>query len=416
VSLDIWETCTLGDFVRLQRGHDLPSGERIAGNIPILGSAGITGYHNKALASGPGITIGRSGNSMGEISYSPVDFWPHNTTLYVTDFLGNHPKFAFYYLRTIDFHRYNSGSAQPSLNRNQIYSLRITLPDVATQRRIADILGSLDDKIELNRRTNETLEAMARTLFRSWFVDFDPVRAKADSQKPQGMDAATVKLFPNSFSPSEAGSIPKGWNASTFGSIAKLLSGGTPSKANPTFWNGDIPWLSAKDMKTPRILDTEDHVTADGAENGTRLVEAGTTLILVRGMTLHNDVPICMAARSLTFNQDVKAAVSENPEFREYVFLWLLENKPALMGLVDSASHGTGRIHTDLLAKQIMVVPPADLLARFNAIVRPLLERATVNDRESVQLAAVRDALLPRLLSGEVRVRASAGAIEEVVA
>jgi type I restriction enzyme, S subunit len=170
-----WFEMTLGDFITLQRGHDLPESERREGNVPVVGSFGITGYHDTAIAKGPGVTVGRSGASFGTVFYCPGDFWPHNAALYVTDFHGNDEKFVYYFLKTFDFTAYNSGSAQPSLNRNYIYPIPIIVPPLREQRAIAEILGSLDDKIEANRHQNETLEATARAIFKSWFVDFDPV-------------------------------------------------------------------------------------------------------------------------------------------------------------------------------------------------------------------------------------------------
>ncbi len=181
-----------------------------------MGSAGQNGFHDTAITQGPGIVIGRSGASFGQVHFSAVDFWPHNTALYVTDFKGNDPRFAFYFLGALDFDRYNSGSAQPSLNRNFIYPIPVRVPPLAEQKAIAAVLGSLDDKIELNRRMNATLEAMARALFQSWFVDFDPVRAKLDGRKPAGLDKATAALFPSAFQDSPIGPVPKGWKVERF--------------------------------------------------------------------------------------------------------------------------------------------------------------------------------------------------------
>jgi type I restriction enzyme S subunit len=123
--MDNWKPSTLGDFITLQRGIDLPETRRKPGNIPVIGSFGITGYHDEARVVGPGVTVGRSGASFGAVSYSPVDYWPLNTVLYVRDFHGNDPDFAYYFLKTIDFQKYNSGSAQPSLNRNYIHPISI---------------------------------------------------------------------------------------------------------------------------------------------------------------------------------------------------------------------------------------------------------------------------------------------------
>lgn len=206
-----WRIQKLGDFVSLQRGYDLPESERRSGSIPVIGSFGVTGCHDVSMATGPGVTVGRSGASFGVVTYVSADYWPHNAALYVTDFHGNDPRFAYYFLKTLDFKAYNSGSAQPSLNRNYIYPIPIEVPHLSEQRAIAYILGTLDDKIELNRKMNETLEAIARALFKSWFVDFDPVRAKAEGRQPAGMEAETAALFPDSFEDSVLGEVPKGW-------------------------------------------------------------------------------------------------------------------------------------------------------------------------------------------------------------
>ena len=187
----------LGDFVALQRGHDLPEAKRRPGDTPVLGSFGVTGWHDTARAAGPGVTVGRSGASFGVVSYSPVDYWPLNTTLYVVDFHGNDQRFAYYFLKQLDFRIYNSGSAQPSLNRNFIHPIPVDIPPRPEQRAIAHILGTLDDKIELNRRMNQTLEEMARALFKSWFVDFDPVRAKAALKQHALRQHATIDGEPS---------------------------------------------------------------------------------------------------------------------------------------------------------------------------------------------------------------------------
>lgn len=189
----VWSEMKLGEFVTLQRGHDLPERERLPGKIPILGSSGITGYHDTAITDAAGVTVGRSGASYGVVCYSPIPYWPLNTALYVIDFHGNDPLFSYYFLKSLDFSGFNVGSAQPSLNRNHIHPIRILVPPLNEQRAIARILGTLDDKIELNRRMNETLERLARALFQSWFVDFDPVTAKAAGRKPVGMSGDTAR-------------------------------------------------------------------------------------------------------------------------------------------------------------------------------------------------------------------------------
>lgn len=165
-----WKEYKLGEVISLQRGYDLPKNKMKFGNIPVAGSNGVIGYHDEYTANGPGVTIGRSGN-IGIPNYYPHAYWAHNTVLYVKDFKGNDPKFIYYLLKTFDFTQLNTGSAVPSLNRNHVHELSISLPSLSEQKRIASILSSLDDKIDLLHRENKTLEAMAETLFRQWFIE-----------------------------------------------------------------------------------------------------------------------------------------------------------------------------------------------------------------------------------------------------
>jgi type I restriction enzyme S subunit len=251
-----WRDLTLGEFVRLQRGHDLTASEQRPGQFPVMGSAGQNGNHSEFKAPGPGVVIGRSGASMGRVHYCDEDYWPHNTCIYVTDFLGNNPLFVYYKLSELDLARYNSGSAQPSLNRNYIYGMSLRVPVRRLQDKIVNTIHSMDNKIALNRRINQTLEAMAQALFKSWFVDFDPVKAKiaalAEGRDPlraamsvisgkaeAELDAlpreqfellaATAALFPEEMEESELGEIPKGWLTTTLKALTvKIGSGSTP--------------------------------------------------------------------------------------------------------------------------------------------------------------------------------------------
>lgn len=151
-----WTTCSLGEAVELQRGYDLPEQERRPGKFPIVGSAGPNGFHDKANLQAPGVVIGRSGAGFGSAHYCEVDFWALNTGLFVKDFRGNHPRFIFYLLDHIDFSKYNSGGAQPSLNRNFIYPILVRLPEPDEQARIADTLVEWDAAIDcVEQLTNE---------------------------------------------------------------------------------------------------------------------------------------------------------------------------------------------------------------------------------------------------------------------
>ena len=219
-----WRDATLGDMIELKRGHDLPQQDRHRGTIPIVSSSGVSDYHSVPKVKGPGVVTGRYG-TLGQVFYVAEDFWPLNTTLYVCNFKGNDPRFVSYFLRSVDFLAYSDKAAVPGLNRNHLHQALVRYPtDIMEQRAIAHILGTLDDKIELNRRMNETLEAMARALFKSWFVDFDPVRAKAQGRDP-GLPKHIADLFPDHFEDSQLGEIPAGWEVTSWDSLVTLEYG-----------------------------------------------------------------------------------------------------------------------------------------------------------------------------------------------
>jgi type I restriction enzyme S subunit len=398
---DEWLNITLGDFVALQRGHDLTEPQRRIGNVPVMGSAGQNGFHDTARAKGPGIVIGRSGASFGQVHFSEDDFWPHNTGLYVTDFKGNDPRFAFYFLKAIDFDRYNSGSAQPSLNRNFIYPIPVCVPKPKEQRAIADVLGTLDDMIELNRETNGLLEEMARALFKSWFVDFDPVRAKLEGRPPAGMDAATAALFPDHFQDSELGQIPMGWEVSTIGEKLKTVLGGTPSRARAEFWtNGTVPWINSGKTNEFRIIEPSELITTEALEkSATKLLPRRTTVLAITGATLGQ---VSIAEIECCANQSVVAILASVEFPTEFIYPWIKEN---IEKLIASQTGGAQQhINKGNVEELSLLCPDERVVSAFTDLVRPMFDTIDSNLNESRDLATLRDTLLPKLLSGEVSV------------
>lgn len=398
-----WVSMPLGEFVTLQRGHDLPEGRRVAGNVPVLGSFGVTGWHNVAKAKGPGITVGRSGASFGVVSYSPVDYWPLNTALYVVDFHGNDERFAYYFLQRFDFQRYNSGSAQPSLNRNFVHPIQVHVPALPEQKAIAHVLGTLDDKIELNRRLNETLEGLARALFKSWFVDFDPVRAKSEGRN-SGLQQNVADLFANSFAPSEHGEIPSGWRLRPIGELASVCGGSTPSTKEPSYWEDGIHfWATPKDLstlKTPVLLDTERKITDAGlAQISSGLLPAGTVLMSSRapiGYLAIAEVPVAI-------NQGFIAMKPAGGVSNLFLLRWAESAYDRIV------SHANGSTFLEISKSSfrpiLVTTPPDEVMKEFDRIARPLHSRIVCNERASRTLVEVRNALLPKLVSGELRIR-----------
>ncbi len=198
---------TFKDFVTLQRGFDLPSANRVAGEYPVVASTSITGFHDEYKVRPPGVVTGRSG-ALGEVQYIATPFWPLNTTLWVKDFKGNEPKYVYYFLKTLNLGRFNSGAGVPTLNRNDLDTLPLQVHDLALQRRIASILSAYDDLIENNTRRIAILEEMAQRLYREWFVEY---------RFPGHEDVRMVE--------SELGLVPEGWEIGTLDDALTLQRG-----------------------------------------------------------------------------------------------------------------------------------------------------------------------------------------------
>ncbi|MEO2091715.1 MAG: restriction endonuclease subunit S [Gemmataceae bacterium] len=282
-----------------------------------------------------------------------------------------------------------------SLSDQRLFRLR--LPRIETQRGIGCTLGSLDDKIELNRRTNETLEAMARTLFRSWFVDFDPVRAKADGEKPQGMDAATAKLFPDSFEQSPLGSIPKGWRVGNLGEVAaNPRRGVAPNDVQP-----ETPYIGLEHMPRRSICLGEWGCPEELARGKFRF-DLGNILFGKLRPYFHK---VGIAPVDGICSTDILVVTPKQRAWFGFVLGHISSDE--LVAHTDAASNGTKMPRTNWsdIARYTVAVPPVELADVLTKQIDPLVQLIRENILQSRTLAATRDALLQKLLSGEVRVR-----------
>ncbi|HXI11559.1 MAG TPA: restriction endonuclease subunit S [Thermoanaerobaculia bacterium] len=295
----------------------------------------------------------------------------------------------------------NVGAVFDSLRCADVPNFEVSVPPLSEQRAIAHVLGTLDEKIELNRRMNETLEAMARALFKSWFVDFDPVRAKAEGRDP-GVPQPLADLFPDSFEDSELSEIPKGWRVGSILEIARLMSGGTPKTDRPEYWNGGIPWASAKDVSQASdlfLVDTERTITRLGVdESATQVLPKFCTAIVARGATTGR---MAVFGSPMAMNQTCYGLVSSTATpLALYCHL-----SHEIDGLVRGA-HGSvfDTITTSTFASSKVVLPRTSALEAFERQVEPLFRRLLSNVNESRTLATLRDAQLPKLISGELRI------------
>ena len=402
-----WVRTRLGDFVTLQRGHDLSDAVRRPGHTPVVGSFGVTGWHDEARAAGPGVTVGRSGASFGVVTYSPVDYWPLNTALYVTNFHGNDQRFAYYFLKQFDFRTYNSGSAQASLNRNFIHPIPVDVPPLSEQCAIAQFLGTLDDKIDLNRRMSETLETMARSLFKSWFVDFDPVRAKAEGSDP-GLPRCLADLFPSRLVDSDLGEIPQGWEAGTAADLSDL---------NPEAWTkesrpAEINYIDLSNTKRGRIEAITPYTAAEAPSRAQRVLRPGDTIV---GTVRPGNASYALVSEpGLTGSTGFAVLRPQAAECAEFVYLatTAADSIDALAHLADGAAYPA--VRPDVVAATPIVRPDSKVLARFSSAAGALLRSIAHSEKESRTLVALRDLLLPKLISGEIRICEAEKAVEAV--
>jgi type I restriction enzyme S subunit len=296
----------------------------------------------------------------------------------------------------------NVGAVFDSLKCADVPQFELRVPPLPEQRAIAHILGALDDKIELNRRMNETLEAMARSLFKSWFVDFDPVRAKAEGRDP-ALPKHIADLFPSRLVDSELGEIPADWRIGPIVENARLMSGGTPKTDRSEYWDGSIAWASAKDVSQAQgtfLVATERAITERGLdESATQMIPAFCTVLVARGATTGRMV---LFGCDMAMNQTCYALASTTgTPFALYCRL-----REEIDGLVHAA-HGSvfDTITTSTFTSSRIVLPPMPLLKTFEERAAPIFRRVLESTRETCTLAALRDTLLPKLLSGELRLK-----------
>lgn len=308
-------------------------------------------------------------------------------------------------------------TVQATLNLRDIKALELPWPQKYLREQIAKVVAMFDDKIELNRRMNETLEAMARAVFRDWFIDFGPTRRKAagitdpaailGGLLPNLTQAAElVDLFAGSF---EAGGLPEGWEERPFVSFLDIIGGGTPKTKVPEYWGGEVPWFSVVDTPPKGSVfawSTEKTITERGvAESSVRIIEAGTTIITARG-TVGN---IAMAASPMTFNQSCYALRAVEPVGDIFVYLATERMVERLKAMAHGSVFST--ITRSTFDSLNFAWADEDVFSAFEKLAEPMFKLIKANGQENQSLAATRDLLLPKLMSGEIRLKDMEGEV-----
>lgn len=319
-------------------------------------------------------------------------------------------RYSYFLIDFIGLNHLKDGTSNPTLSRDVFGSQALPVPPLPEQRAIAATLGALDDKIELNRKMNATLEAMARALFRDWFVDFGPTRARMEARAPY-LSPDLWALFPDRL---DDEGKPEGWKVSTIGDGVRVVGGSTPSTKELELWDGGINWATPKDLSTlaaPVLLETSRTISAAG------LAKISSGLLPVGSLLLSSRAPIgylAIAEVPVAINQGFIGMICDKRISNVFAWLWTLENMDAILAKANGSTFQ--EISKGNFRPLPVVVPSEPMLRAFDAIAKPLYDRIAKNERESRTLAQTRDLLLPRLMSGELRVSDLAASEQETAA
>lgn len=390
----------LGDLITLKRGYDLPEKDRISGPYPVISSAGVSGFHNDYKVDGQGVVTGRYG-TLGEMYFVEGKYWPHNTALYVQNFKGNDPKYIYYLLSCIGRIKTSDKSAVPGVNRNELHEMTIpAIEDKDIQVSTRKVLEAIDQKIELNNRINAELEAMAKTLYDYWFVQFDFPDANGKPYKSSG-----GKMV---YNPTLKREIPEGWFGRSLECLIKLGRGVTYGKkdvvSKSTLESEGV--LRATNV-TGNIVDNDDlvYVSKSVVDDSQKIHSFDTLIVMSSGSKEHVgkngiyyfDEPLGFGAfcSKITPNKEALFFVNtflQTDWFKSYI-------KKQCLGT------SINNLTTKHVLNCNVVVPDSETLRLFEKIVEPLYKKIAIHMVENKRLKELRDWLLPMLMNGQVTVK-----------
>ncbi len=381
----------LSELLEIKYGKDHKN--LSTGNIPCYGTGGLMRYVDKYLYNKKSILIPRKG-SLQNLYFMDGPFWTVDTLFWskINEELVN-PKFLYYNIKTLDLSKLDEGSAVPSLTTKSLNQISIRIPLLETQKKIASILSSLDDKIEINNEMNKTLEDIAQTLFKNWFIDFEFPNEEGKPYKSSG----------GKFVESELGLIPEGWRVGGLEEIGVIASGGTPSRANEEYYtNNGIPWITPKDLSINKnkfiergIID----ITKEGlAKSSTKLLPKGTILYSSRAPIGY----LAISKTIVTTNQGFKSIIPNNFENTEFIYQLLKEITPYIESV---AGGSTFKEISSQGMKNIKIIIPSNLiLKRFYKMTSFLNIKIESLEKEIQMIKEISKRSLPKLMNGEIEI------------
>ena len=387
------EKIRLGDLVEFQRGYDLPKNEFKNGNIPVISSNGILGYHNEVKVKEIGITIGRSG-TVGFPYLIKQDFFPHNTTLFIKNFNGNNVIYIYYLLKSLNLNEYKSGSGVPTINRNHLHPLKVTATkNKETQQKIAKILSDIDDKIEVLHQINDNLSELAKTIYDYWFVQFDFPDENGKPYKTSG-----GKMVYNDILKRE---IPEGWEVKSLGEIEpNIITGKTPTTKDENNFNGNILFITIDDIRQNLFIYNSERTLSEKGANTQRakFLKKGDICVSCIGTV----GVIGIVGKIAQTNQQINS-ISNPQNFNKYFLLNYLDRY-----FKDNFTAKKGAVLDNMNKAEfesiIIINPIQNIKEIYYGKVKFLYKKIDTNIQQIQHLQFLRDWLLPMLMNGQISV------------
>ena len=373
---------TFDEFVRLNRGFDLPESKIVDGEYPVVASTNIKAYHNAYKVKPPVVVTGRSG-SLGKVQYIDSKCWPLNTSLYSKDFRGNNPKYIYYFLQTMHLEQYNAGAGVPTLNQNHLQQLKIVVHDIDEQKKVSYILSAYDNLIENNNKRIKLLEQMAENLYKEWFVRF---------------------RFPRYEHVEFESGIPKGWEILRANQLFDITIGKTPDRKIFEYFSNipecNYPWISISDMRSAStfVFKTKEYLTFNAVNTcNVKIIPKNTVLVSFK-LTVGQ---VAITTSDMCTNEAIAHFTTDNATMREYIYLYLKKFQYSDLG--NTSSIGTA-VNSKIIKNMKIILPSSELLNRFHDYVYSIFEEIRLLNETSSNLTKQRDMLLPRLMSGKLEV------------
>ncbi len=436
-----WISTTLGEYILFKNGKSSPSRD-IAEDIPVYGSNGIIGFSSESNAVEDSLIIGRVGSYCGSVYHSKKKCWVTDNAIIGLPKAKGESEFWYFLLTKLQLNSYRSGSGQPLVNQSTLNSIPIEIPKSPSVRQaIGKQLFNFENKIYLNNQINQTLESIAQAIFKSWFIDFDPVRAKivakqegnhpelaamsvisgkseVEIQQMSDDDfaelQATAALFPDELVESELGEVPKGWEVNSLGNICNFTPGSAFKPEYQGQTQGEIPFIKVSDMNLNgnEIFIVKANNYIDNSlqkERKFKLHEEGATVFAKIGVALISNRRRVLTMPTIIDNNMMSASPLKGLSTPYYLYL--------LLKTIDFNTLVSGTalpyLNVSDLRKILIVHPTINLLNKFELIANPLLQKIKLNSVQCEGLVTLRDNLLPKLLSGEIDVSGVQGMIDD---